>query len=113
MKPVMLAILAVAIVAGCGPRDPIERIVQKESGNAYFGNGMYSPINLPATASVEQVICKIFPPGTKILTNREVRISDEMYRAALVETGGQRKVLLLQYHPGSKISGWWHKVYED
>jgi hypothetical protein len=87
--------------------------VQKESANDYFGFGMYVPITLSATASVEQVVGKIFRADMKILTNREVHIKDEKYTAALVEASGQRKVVLLQYHSGPKSSGWWHKVYEE
>ena len=48
----------------------------------------------------------------KILTNREVSIKDELYKAVLVETTSGRKVVLIRYDENRK-TGWWSRVYED
>ena len=113
MKVLVLVILSLAVALGCRPSDPIERIVQEESANDFFPSGLYKPIDLPATASPEQVIGKLFGAPIKVLTNREVRISESLYTAALVETSGRRKVILIRYNPGAKLSGWWSRVYDD
>jgi hypothetical protein len=112
MRFSVLAYFSLALVAGCAPRDPIERVVQKESANEYFGNGMYRLIPLPATASVLQVVGRILKAEPKILTNRDVRLSGETYTAALLENDGHRKVVLIQYHEG-KLHGWWHQEYDE
>jgi hypothetical protein len=112
MKFIVLAVLSLAVVCGCGPRDPIERVVQKESVNDYFGSGLHSFISLPATASVQQVVGRIMKADTKVLTNRDVRLSGETYTAALVENDGHRKVVLIRYEDG-KLHGWWHQEYDE
>lgn len=116
MKLSTLAIFSLAALLGCQPIDPIDRVVRKESSNEYFPSGMWKPIDLPATASAEEVIGKLFATPIRILTNREVRISEDLYRAALVETGGGRKVVLIRYdkdrNPTKKLKGWWSRVYD-
>ena len=112
MKLMFFAVLSLAVVTGCGTRDPIERVVQKESANDYFGNGLHSFIPLPATASVQQVVGRILKAEAKVLTNRDVRLSGETYTAALVENDGHRKVVLIRYEDG-KLHGWWHQEYDE
>ncbi len=111
MKLIILAVVF-AVVAGCGPRDAIERVVKKESRNDYFGNGLHSFIPLPASASAQQVVGRILKMDVKILTNRDVRLSGRTYTAALVENDGHRKVVLIRYEDGN-YSGWWHQEYDE
>lgn len=113
MRVLVLTIFCLAVALGCRPKDPIERVVQEESANGHFPSGMYRPIDLPATASPEQVIGKVFGAPLKVVTNREVRISDDLYTAVVVESGGGRKVVLIRYERGPKLSGWWSRVYDD
>jgi hypothetical protein len=97
--------------------DPIDRVVRKVSSDDFFTSGMFKPIDLPATASAEELAGKLFVPPIKILTNREVRIADDPYRAVMVETSDGRKVVLFRYdekrNRDSKLKGWWSRVYDD
>src|SRR5262249_47255546 len=104
------SLFSIALLLGCRPTDPINRVVRKESSNGHFPSGLYSPIKLPSTASEIEVVTKVLSRPVKILTSREVRIHDELYKAVLVEVTNGRKVVLIRY---DERGGWWSRVYED
>ena len=121
MKAWSFIILMAFVLIGCGHRDPIDRIVKKESANPYFGNGGFVPIRLPKSASPTEVVGKIFGK-VKILETREVQIPAGTgfppevvnYTAVLVDRGFDQKVVFLKFvedkhrPPG----GWWSQVYD-
>ena len=120
MKTMLLMFSMVILLAGCGHRDPISRIVKTESANEYFGNGMYMLIQLPASASASEVASRalgVSVTNITVLETRQVQIPTGSklppefvgYTAALVDTGSSRKVVLLQFHK----DGWWSQVYDD
>ena len=121
MKAPFFVILLAFVLTGCGPRDPIDRIVKQESANAYFGNGMYHPLKMPATASPTQVVAQIVGK-LPILEVRQVYIpnyyanASDCYTAVLVDGGYRQEVVLLQYfgvtNNGDIHAGWWSKVYD-
>ena len=108
------------------PPDPIDQLVARLSSPAYnqhWVNGTYPPVNLPATASPEEVIRQVFAKigfhnGTvhrhEILETRQVRIPggapSHVYTAVLVETNLGRMIVLLQ--PESPTF-WWSQVHGE
>jgi hypothetical protein len=112
MKLLKAGFFSIALLLGCHPTDPINRVVRTESSSAGFPSGLYSPIKLPSTASEAEVVTKVLSRPVKILTNREVSIKDELYKAVLVETTSGRKVVLIRYDK-NQPTGWWSRVYED
>jgi len=116
------------VLTSCGYQDPIDRIVKQESANEYFGNGMFMPIRLPATASPAEVTSKALALeqlGTifTLLETRQVQIHADSglppeivnYTAVLAHTGFGRKVVLLQFQSFTNHScnaGWWCRVYD-
>jgi hypothetical protein len=120
MKARILAILSIAVLLGCAHKDPIDFIVQQASSNPEFRSGPFKPINLPATAPVEDVVKQAFENTLplpshvgriKIVNTREVNISGNLYSAILVDTGRGRKIVLLRYEP--PVQRWWNKVYDQ
>ena len=121
-------ILTALVLAGCGRRDPIDRIVKEESANPHFPSGLTSIIQLPAAAPVAQVTAEalgLAETNITILETRQVHISygDEnklvppeslSYIAVLVDTGSGRKVVLLQFRQDSHHppGGWWSRDYD-
>ena len=126
-----LLVLALAL-AGCGHPNPIDRIVKEESANGTFPSGIFTPIYLPATASIREVTSNVLARATApstvtnitILQVQHVTIDFEnmskellpfgpTYTAVLVNTTLGQKVVLLQYEGSSTNSPsyWWNRVY--
>jgi hypothetical protein len=121
-------ILTALILAGCGHRELIDRIVKEDSADPHFPSGLSSLIRLPAAAPVAQVAAKalgLVETNITILETRQVHIShgDEnklvpperlSYIAVLVDTGSGRKVVLLQFQQDSDHppGGWWSRDYD-
>jgi hypothetical protein len=85
--------------------DSIDWLVA-QLGSTYggFGNGMVTSLNLPETASTEEIVSNAFkkdwfykiPANYKILESRKVQfpLLRDKYTAALVETGIGSKIVL-------------------
>jgi hypothetical protein len=109
----IVLVLAVSLLGCSKSTDPISRVVTQESHNEFFGNGMWSPIRLPPSATATQVISSILGTNLTILEVRSVRVSyndetakiiDPNYIGVLVKNANGQKVYLLQYQPRS--GGW-------
>ena len=103
--------------------DPIARLVEGLAASHLWRNGMYPKLELPATASTDQLIARVFEmtgfdeghvTQYRILETREVQIRGslpDMYTAALVHTDLGNKVVLLKY--AGAAAGWWSRVYDS
>jgi hypothetical protein len=130
MKAWPFIFLVTFVLAGCGHRDPIDRIVRQDSADPSFRSGLNGLIMLPSTASITNVTTRALETvgaGTNImiLETRQVQIAygDEAkivqpqairYTAVLVDTDSGKKVVLLQFD-GPKhgpSGGWWSRVYD-
>jgi len=121
MRLILLAAMAPLLV-GCSKTDPIENLVARLSSNHFWENGEYPNLGLPATASTEQVVSRVFQmigfdrghvTSHKILKVREVHIPGslpDIYTAVLVETNFGKKIVILKYVRESV--GWWSRVYD-
>ena len=104
--------------------DSIEALVARlSSSHGLWVNGVFPTLDLPAAASTEQVVARVFQmtgfdkghvSSHRILETRQVRIGDSFpdatYTAVLVDTDLGRKIVLLQY--SSPSVGWWSRVYD-
>ena len=102
-------------------KDPIENLVTKLSSNPLWQNGISPVIDLPPTASSQQVVQRVFEmisfdqgkvSNHSIVEIREVQIRGSLpdqYTAVLVKTNLGEKIILLQY--SGKM--WWSKVYDQ
>jgi hypothetical protein len=123
MRLTFLSIVA-ALLAGCAKApDPIDRLVAEcSASHGLWVNGQYPILDLPETASPEEVITRTFEKigfdeghvtSYKIQTIRQVRIQGSLpdsYTAALVETNFGEKVVLFRYG-GARI-GWESRVFD-
>lgn len=124
MRLAFFSIVA-ALLAGCAKTpDPIDRLVADcSTSHGEWENGEYPTLNLPETASPEEVIKTIFEKigfdkghvtSHKILRIRHVRIRGSLpdsYTAALVQTDLGEKIVLFKY--GSSRTGWWSRVFDS
>jgi len=132
----ILYYLAAASMMGCATApDPIDNLVTQLSASEDWFNGIYPEVSLPKTASIKQVLIKVFPmagvdsghltkyeilesvTSYKILKIRQVYIQPapgnvppESYIAVLVQTNLGEKIVLLKY--GGDIPDWWSRVYD-
>ncbi|MGA2867154.1 MAG: hypothetical protein ABSF95_21975 [Verrucomicrobiota bacterium] len=103
--------------------DPIQRLVARlSSSHGLWQNGLFPKLDLPATASTEQVVSRVFQMSGfdkghvtthRILETRQVRIPGslpDIYTAVLVDTDLGKKIVLLK-HEGP-AAGWWSRVYD-
>jgi hypothetical protein len=100
--------------------DPITTLVEKISAShGLWLNGIYPILGLPATASTDEVIARMFEMTSfaegrvkqyRILETRLVQVSGDTYIAALVRTELGDKIVLLRY-AGTPM-GWWSRVYD-
>jgi hypothetical protein len=103
--------------------DPIASLVEKISAShGRWLNGSYPILGLPATASTDEVITRMFEMTSfaegrvkqyRILETRLVQISGSLpntYIAVLVRTELGDKVVLLKYE-GARM-GWWSRFYD-
>jgi hypothetical protein len=124
MRSFLLAIIA-ALLVGCATiPDPIDRLVADYSASS-LGNwekGIYPILDLPQTASPEQVIKKCLDKGLasgqvtnyKILKIRQVRIptgiiNSDLFTAALIQTDSGEKIFLMKYDGGD----WWTRIEDS
>jgi len=116
----LVCILVMIVLTGCTHKDPIDRVVNEESKNPFFGNGIFRPISLPTNAPIGEVVTQVFESpatlpipvaGMNIVTQRQVNIFGETYTAVLVRTLHEQKVVLLQYSPYA--NGWWSCIYDS
>jgi hypothetical protein len=123
MRPMLFTIFF-ALLVGCATAptsDPIDRLVADYSASrGFFVKGIFPDLNLPKTASQEQVITRALEmhgftkeqvAGARILTIRQVHIQGiypELYTAALVQTSIGEKIVLFQYQ--EPAFGWWSQV---
>ena len=105
-----------------GPTDAIQGLVDKLSADSSgdWVNGMYPTLDLPPSATVEEVIDRLFQvvgfgPGRvtefRVLELRGVVIgsrSPERYNAARVETNLGQKIVLFR----RERQDWWTRVYD-
>src|ERR1700739_390414 len=115
MKAAAFVIFWAAVLAGCGHPDPIDRIIDKAFASPGPGNGPFTPIPLPATASVTQVLARTVVGNSPILEIRQVNVSGlGAYTAVLVGNSPNQKVVLLQFQPDSlhPPGGWWSRPYD-
>jgi hypothetical protein len=115
MKTWLLIILAAVFLAGCGHRDPIDRVVAEASANPYFKNGPFQPVLLPETASPVEVAARALGYGDSttnipVLEVRKVQIYNEEYTAVLLPFGAGQRVVLLQYEKA--VGRWWNRKYD-
>jgi hypothetical protein len=100
--------------------NPIDILVAQLSNDHFWQNGVFPVINLPETASPNEVIAQCFKmtgfnegriKTYKILETKTVRIPGSLpvtYTAALVDSDlGQKIVLIKHIQPDH----WWTRVY--
>jgi hypothetical protein len=120
--------------------DPITALVERLSASHVWKNGMYPILGLPATASTDEVIARVFEMTSfqegpakryRILETRLLQIPDSLpypspystiaavktsnslpytYIAALVRTDFGEKIVLLKYE--DPRTGWWSRAYD-
>lgn len=105
--------------------DPIDGLVRRLSSSyGLWQNGLFKPIDLPASAPAEAVVAQVYKNANlyqggkatnyQIIKRRQVQIGDNVkgnnYIAVLVDTNVGGKVVLLQYDEQSKQ--WWNRVYD-
>ena len=100
----------------------IERLVSRLSSLPMWENGTFPTLNLPATASTEQVVTRVFrmtgfdkQPVTnhRIIETCQVQIPSSFmgfYTAVLVDTPSGRKIVLLACQKSG--AGWWSRVFD-
>jgi len=125
--------LLIFLLAGCAARshpkqtrtleseatgvDPIDQLVARLSASHGMWNmGPSSGVDLPQTASPEEVIKRSIPKRAhyEILSMRQIRIPGsigaESYTAALIQTDSSKKIILAGYMPA--VGWWWTRVYD-
>jgi len=104
--------------------DPIDRLVARLSSDGMWQNGLFKPVDLPQSASPEEVISQVdkltglYQGGKltsyRIIETRQVQIISSItggkFTAVLLDTNLGKKIVLLQYQ-GSK-TGWWSRAYD-
>jgi hypothetical protein len=127
---IVVLVLGCALLSGQGAVaqqaiakvDPITRLVERLAASHLWRNGMYPDLGLPATATTDQVIARLFEMTSfekgevkqyRILETRQVQIGSRpgMYTAAIVQTDLGSKVVLLKYE--SAVTRWWSRVYDS
>jgi hypothetical protein len=134
MKAILLCALAFTISLSCKASDPIDKLVAELTHNSpelrfyHFPNGMWTSIDLPATASPAQLLAKLPNGGSfslsttnysivetchvRIAYNEEdARVLDPNYTAILVRTPSGQKVVLAQFQGSSTNASWDARVY--
>ena len=103
--------------------NPIAHLVADlSSSHGLWINGIDQVVNLPKTASIEQVIEQVFQTARlekgwvtsyTILKIRQVHIqvsTPDLYTAVLVRTTLGKKAVLLRYQ--ERFGSWWYRVYD-
>jgi hypothetical protein len=126
MRALCFIVMIALVHLGCSRRDPFDKVmdyVSHESVPSY----MFVPVQLPATASPEQLISaltvrgefghlNIYSGSIKILQTRSVHTTPPMsknYTAVLLDTNlGQKMVLLQPQTFNGTWHGWYWKIYD-
>jgi hypothetical protein len=100
--------------------DLIQQLVNKLSATSgLWVYGIFTPVDLPASASPVEVISEYCDSAYgdtthRIVTTRQVCIGISMpadyYTAVLMDTVYGRKIVLMQYQESN--AGWWCKEYD-
>jgi hypothetical protein len=104
--------------------DAIERLVERLSPtHGLWTNGLSPLIELPETATVAEVIARVFwmtgfdqghVTSHQILETREVQVPASLpdrYTAVRVQTNFGEKIVLIQYQ--GEAAGWWSRVFDE
>jgi hypothetical protein len=113
--------LIVALLVGCATTPvPVDRLVKDlRSSSGLWQNGTFPDINLPRTASTEEVLCKALE-GDRQVTNysivkvRHVSIHSDflhLYTEVIVQTNLGEKIVLFKYE-GQTHGFWWSRIYD-
>ena len=118
----VLILLAIAASGMAGSTNgPIEVLVTRLAGDHFWQNGKFPAIDLPETATPDEVLSHLFKMTTfdkgrassfKILEAKSVTIRGSLpdtYTAVLVNTDLGPKIVLLKY---IEAKLWWTKVYD-
>lgn len=112
IKLAFLATMAAVSILGCSRQDPIDRVIGKvehESVPSY----LFVPIALPATATPDQCVAalskRVNLGSHRILEVRQTNILFSHYTAVLLDTGIEKKVVLLE---PMGTNGWYYRVYD-
>jgi hypothetical protein len=111
-------ILAAVLSVAASKTDPIDTWVTQLDAEPLWQNGTSPLLDLPQTATTQQVAAKVFQmtgfsghdKPYKILEIRKVHINGclpGLYTAVLAETNYGKVVVLLQYN-----GGWWSRVLD-
>ena len=117
--------LLFAMVVWCAKADQIDEVVTNLPDG--WSSGMTPIINLPETASVEQLVppvlhCSFLDDSIvdhKVIQSRQVSIPRsrilqhpfvDSYLAVQIQTKHGEKIMLLRYQPF--VKGWWSRVYD-
>ncbi len=97
--------------------DSIDRLVSRLSSlHGLWQNGLAPAIELPPTATAQEVVSKVLAgqvTSYKIVKIRSVRIPDslpELHTAVIVETNDGEKIVLFRYE--GQAFGWWSRIYD-
>jgi hypothetical protein len=105
--------------------DPIDRLVAKLSTDDMWMNGYFTAIDLPRTASTEEIVAQALHPkgrpawlptvrSYQVVSVRQVYIGspagDLNFKAVQVDTNLGQKIVLLRYE--SQMMSWWHRTYD-
>jgi hypothetical protein len=123
-----LFIVVALLIACVATADPINALVIRLSSQPEWRYGIYPTIDLPQSATTNQVVEQIFKTTAfktdagiqsvktfKILEICQVYIpaSDAVpYTAVLVETDLGRKIAVFRLEPDQKKPYWWSRVYD-
>jgi hypothetical protein len=116
MSSISLSMFAALLVGAASTADPIDIWVAQLSADPLWENETSPNLDLPKTATTEQVVAKVFQmtgfsgKGTsyKILKIKTVHIKGslpDLYTAVLLKTGSNEVVVLLHYN-----EDWWSRV---
>jgi hypothetical protein len=122
MKKILFAFVFLTIGITNSWADSLDRLAAKLSANPMWENGMFPTLDLPATATADQVVAKVlksvsFDKGRvktyKILKTKQLQIRGSLpnlYTASLLDTDLGKKILLYKY--SGAATGWWSRVFE-
>jgi len=100
--------------------DAIDRLAKRLAAEPMWENGMFPRIALPETSTIDELVPAAFGRVSfdhgrarrrTIVASRSVRVGEESYVAAIVDTDVGRKVLLARWR-GPQV-GWWTRVFAD
>lgn len=96
--------------------DAIDRLVARLRKSPLWSNGLFPKLDLPATATTEEVLAAMFAATSsgkanrhQVLLEREVSLSSSTYKALVVESDQGQQIVLMQHH-GDR-TGWWTRVF--